>query len=177
MALRKIVALVGIMGVGKSSLGKRLAQRLGVPFFDTDIEIVKAAGCSIPEIFTRYGESAFRDCERKVLSRLLVESPHILATGGGAFVNNETRAQIRQHAVSMWIQAPVDVLVTRVQRKNDRPLLKGGDPHDILTRLLAERAPFYAEADLTIHSEDVPHAETVERMVQCLKQFGVCEEV
>lgn len=178
MALHKIIALVGMMGAGKSSLGRRLAMRLDVPFFDADIEIAKAAGCSIPEIFTRYGEKAFRDCERKVLARLLTEPPHILATGGGAFMDETTRNQIRQHAVSMWITAPVDVLVSRVQRKGgERPLLKEGDPCETLTRLLAEREPFYRQADLTVVSENVPHAETVEHMVQALKQFGVCEEV
>lgn len=177
MSLHKIVALVGMMGAGKSSLGRRLAQRLNVPFFDADIEIAKAAGCSIPEIFTRYGEKAFRDCERKVLSRLLTEPPHILATGGGAFMDATTRDHIRTHAVSMWIKAPVEVLVSRVQRKGgERPLLKEGDLCETLTRLLAEREPFYTQADLTVVSENVPHGETVDRMVEILKQVGICEE-
>lgn len=176
MSLKRIVALVGMMGAGKSSLGRRLAGRLEVPFYDADIEIAKAAGCSIPEIFRRYGETAFRDCERKVLARLLAEPPHILATGGGAFMNEETRNRIESNAISMWIKAPVEVLAARVSRKGDRPLLKGGDPQEILTRLLAEREPFYTLADMTVVSENVPHEVTVERMLECLKQYGVCEE-
>lgn len=176
MGLKRIVALVGMMGAGKSSLGRRLAARLQVPFYDTDVEIVRAAGCTIPEIFRRYGEAAFRDCERKVLTRLLAEPPHILATGGGAFMSEETRNRIESNAVSLWIKAPVEVLAARVSRKGDRPLLKGGDPHEILSRLLREREPFYALADMTVLSENVPHEVTVEHMVKCLKQHGVCEE-
>ena len=175
--LTRIVALVGMMGAGKSSLGRRLASRLSVPFHDADAEIVIAAGCTIPEIFSRYGESAFRDCERKVLGRLLEEPPHILATGGGAFIDPGTRARIKQCAVSIWISAPVEVLLSRVQRKDDRPLLKDGDPHEILERLLREREPVYAQADLTVTSENAPHAETVERMLELLKERGVCEEI
>jgi shikimate kinase len=176
MKLKRIVALVGMMGAGKSSLGRRLAARLDVPFRDADAEIVAAAGCTIPEIFSRYGEVAFRDCERKVLDRLLDEPPYILATGGGAFMNPATRDRIKGCAVSIWINASLDVLLSRVQRKDDRPLLKGGDPREILARLLKEREPVYALADLTILSDDAPHAETVERMIDLLKRHGVCEE-
>jgi shikimate kinase len=176
MSLTQIVTLVGMMGAGKSSLGRRLAARLKVPFRDTDGEIVKAAGCTIPEIFTRYGEAAFRDCERKVLDRLLSEPPHVLATGGGAFMNPETRAKIKETAVSLWIKAPIDVLLARVLRKDDRPLLKSGDPKEILERLLSEREPVYAQADLTVVSENVPHAETVECMIRLLTEHGVYEE-
>lgn len=175
MPLKRTVALVGMMGAGKTSLGRRLAARLDVPFRDADVEIVQAAGCSIPEIFSRYGEAAFRDCERKVLDRVLREPAHILATGGGAFMNPETRARIAENAVSLWIKAPLDILWERVSRKDDRPLLKSGDPRATLAKLLAEREPVYALADLAIESEDVPHAETVERMVRLLTEHGVWE--
>lgn len=176
MPLKRTVALVGMMGAGKSSLGRRLAARLNVSFKDADIEIVQAAGCSIPEIFSRYGEEAFRDCERKVLDRLLGEPAHILATGGGAFMNPQTRARIEACAVSMWLKAPLEVLLERVSRKDDRPLLRGGDPREILGRLLAEREPVYALADLSVVSENVPHAETIGRMVAQLKEHGIYEE-
>ncbi len=174
--LRQTIALVGMMGAGKSSIGHRLAARLNVPFRDADSEIERAAGCSVTDIFARYGENAFRDCERKVIDRLLGEPPHVLATGGGAFIDPETRALMKSCAVSVWIKAPVDVLLLRLQRKDDRPLLKNGDPREIVERLLAERAPIYGEADLTIESENGPHADTVERIVAALKQRGVCEE-
>jgi shikimate kinase len=176
MKLNRIIALVGMMGAGKSSLGRRLAVRLNVPFRDADAEIAAAAGCTIPEIFSRYGEAAFRDCERKVLCRLLAEPPHVLATGGGAFMDENTRARIKASAASMWIDAPLDVLLSRVQRKDDRPLLKQGDPREILERLLQQRGPIYALADMTIVSGDAPHAETVERMIEMLEQNGICEE-
>lgn len=174
--LRRTIALVGMMGAGKSSIGRRLATRLKVTFRDADSEIELAAGCPISEIFERYGERAFRDGERKVIERLLAEPPHILATGGGAFVDPETRARMRHCAVSIWIKASVDVLLTRVHRKDDRPLLKNGDPREILERLLKEREPVYAQADLTIESENGPHGDTVERIVTALKERGVCEE-
>jgi shikimate kinase len=174
--LTRIVALVGMMGAGKSALGRRLATRLDVPFRDTDAEIVKAAGCGIPEIFSRYGEAAFRDCERKVVSRLLEDPPHVLATGGGAFMDADLRERIRQCAVSVWITAPVEVLLERVKRKDDRPLLKSGDPREVLERLLQERGPVYATADITVTSDDIPHTETVERMLAELTARGICEE-
>ena len=174
--LRRTIALVGMMGAGKSSIGRRLAARLKVPFRDADGEIEDAAGCMVEEIFARYGESAFRDCERKVIDRLLAEPPHVLATGGGAFIDPETRAHMKNCAVSVWIKAPVDVLLARVQRKDDRPLLKTGDPREVLERLLKEREPIYAEADLTIESESGPHSGTLERIVAALKERGVCEE-
>ena len=172
--LRRTIALVGMMGAGKSSIGRRLAARLKVPFRDADSEIERAASCTVSEIFARYGEGAFREGERKVIERLLAEPPHVLATGGGAFIDPETRVRIRDHAVSIWIKAPVDVLLARVQRKDDRPLLKTGDPREVLERLLKEREPIYAEADLAIESENGPHADTVERIVAALKERGVC---
>jgi shikimate kinase len=174
--LRRTIALVGMMGAGKSSIGRRLATRLKVPFRDADSEIERAAGCTIAEIFARYGEGAFRDGERKVIERLLAEPPHVLAAGGGAFIDPGTRARMKDCAVSVWIKAPVDVLLARVKRKEDRPLLKTGNPREILERLLTEREPIYAEADLAVDSENGPHAETVERIVAALKERGVCGE-
>jgi len=171
--LTHTIALVGMMGAGKSSIGRRLAARLDVVFRDADGEIESAAGCTIPEIFERYGEPAFRDCERKVISRLIVEPPHVLATGGGAFIDPETRRRIRDCAVSIWIKAPVEVLLARVKRTANRPLLKTGDPHEILTRLLKEREPVYALADLVCDSENGPHAETVERLQEALTERGI----
>jgi len=170
--LNRTVALVGMMGAGKSSVGKRLAARLNLPFRDADEEIEKAAGCSITEIFERYGEPAFRDGERRVIARLLSEPPQILATGGGAFIDPQTHAEIKKKAVSIWIKAPIDVLVERVSRRDNRPLLKNGDPREIIERLLAQRDPIYAEADLSIDSAAGPHAQAVERIVEALKELG-----
>jgi shikimate kinase len=170
--LIRTVALVGMMGAGKSALGRRLAQRLNVPFKDADAEIEIAAGCSISEIFDRYGEAAFREGERRVIFRLLGESPHVLATGGGAFIDPETRAKLKQSTVSIWIKAPVDVLLSRTQRRDTRPLLRHGDPRETLERLLTEREPIYAEADVTIASEDGPHQAAVDRIVDVLRSRG-----
>jgi shikimate kinase len=175
MGLSRTVALVGMMGAGKSSVGRRLAARLGVAFKDADSEIELAAGCPIPEIFDRYGEPAFREGERKVIGRLLCESPFVLATGGGAFIDPETRAKLKERAVTVWIKAPVDILMTRVQRRDNRPLLRTSDPRGTLERLLADRAPIYAQADIAIESEEGPHAMTVDRILSALKQRGACE--
>jgi len=174
--LKQTVALVGMMGAGKSSLGRRLAGRLNVPFKDADSEIEAAAGCSINEIFDRFGEPGFRDGERKVIARLLSEPPHVLATGGGAFVDDETRARIKATALSVWINVPIDVLIERVGRRETRPLLRQGDPREIMMRLLAEREPTYAEADLTIDSEDAPHGAAVEKILAALRQRGMLAE-
>jgi shikimate kinase len=168
--LNRTVALVGMMGAGKSALGRRLAQRLDVPFRDADSEIELAAGCSISEIFTRYGEAAFRDGERRVIARLLDEAPHILATGGGAFIDPETRARMRERCVSIWLKAPIELLLARTQRRDNRPLLRDGNPRETMERLLAVREPTYAEADLTIDSEEGPHHIAVDRIVESLKQ-------
>ena len=173
--LNKTVALVGMMGAGKSSIGRRLAARLGTPFRDADSEIESAAGCSISEIFERYGEAAFRDGERRVIARLLSEPPHVLATGGGAFMDPETRERLREMAVSVWIKAPVELLLQRVQRRDTRPLLRSGDPRETLMRLLAQREPTYAEADIIFESEDAPHHVAVERIILALEARGVCE--
>ncbi|MEI9993615.1 MAG: shikimate kinase [Rhizomicrobium sp.] len=174
MKLTRTVALVGMMGAGKSSIGRRLAARLNVPFKDADAEIESAAGCTISEIFERFGEPAFRLGERKVIARLLAEPPHVMATGGGAFMDGETRTALKRGAVTIWLRAPVPVLLARTQRRDSRPLLRNGDPHETLTRLLAERAPTYAEADHTLDSEEGPHTATVERVVSLLNQTGAC---
>ncbi len=174
--LTRTIALVGMMGVGKSSIGRRLAARLGVPFRDADSEIEAAAGCSINEIFDRYGEAAFRDGERKVIARLLALPPHVLATGGGAFIDPEIRDGIARTAVSVWIEAPLDLLVERVGRRNTRPLLRDGDPREILEKLLAARNPIYAQADIHVESEDGPHGAQVERILKALIERGVVEE-
>lgn len=164
----KSLVLVGLMGAGKSSVGKRLAHRLGLPFFDADVEIERAAGASIPDIFAEHGEEAFRDGERRVIARLLEQSPIVLATGGGAFMNEETRARIRNCAVSIWLKAELDVLVRRTARRGHRPLLNAGDPRSVLEKLMAQRYPVYAEADLTICTGDGPHEDVVERIIAVL---------
>jgi shikimate kinase len=173
--LKRTVALVGMMGAGKSSLGRRLAAALEVPFCDADAEIEAAAGCSINDIFDRYGETAFRDGERKVIARLLNEAPHVLATGGGAFADERIRENIKACALSVWINVPVEVLVSRVSRRDTRPLLRNGDPQEILTRLLAEREPIYAQADLVVTGEDGPHGNSVQRIVDALKERSMLE--
>jgi shikimate kinase len=173
--LTRTIALVGMMGVGKSSVGRRLAARLGVPFRDADTEIEAAAGCSINEIFDRYGQEAFRDGERKVIARLLKLPPQVLATGGGAFIDDDIRAAVQRAAVSVWIKAPLELLVERVQRRNVRPLLRTGDPKEIIERLLKEREPVYAEADIHVESEDGPHGVQVDRIVAALEERGLLE--
>jgi len=170
--LKRTVALVGMMGAGKSSIGKRLAERLGLPFVDADATIEDAAHCTIAEIFERYGEPEFRDVERRVIARLLAEPPCVLATGGGAFVDPTTRARIKDSAISVWIKAPVEILLSRVKRRETRPLLKDGDPRETLTRLMAEREPSYAEADIAIESGDGPHTVAVDRIVSALQERG-----
>ena len=165
----RTVALVGMMGAGKSSVGRRLAARLGVAFRDADGEIELAAGCTIAEIFDRFGENAFRDGERKVIARLLGDPPHVLATGGGAFIDAATHARLKESAVTVWIRAPVDVLLMRVQRRDNRPLLRGGDPRATLEKLLCERTPVYAQADVTVESDDGPHSMAVDQIVAALK--------
>jgi shikimate kinase len=164
----KTIALVGLSGVGKSTIGRRLAASLGMPFRDADAEVEIAAGRPIAEIFQNYGEQAFRDGERRVIARLLTEAPHVLATGGGAFMNPKTRALIKEKAVSVWLKADIEVLARRVSRKESRPLLAGKDPIDVLTEQARDRYPAYAEADITVETGDVPHQVAVDAIVQAL---------
>lgn len=173
LALRRFVpcrtvVLVGLMGVGKTKIGRRLALRLGLPFFDSDQEIEAAAGETIEEIFANRGERVFRDGERRVIARLLAKPVHVLATGGGAFMDPLTRALIEKCAVSLWLRAELDILVQRVSRRSDRPLLKAGDPRAILAELIDRRHPFYAEADVTIDSGDGSPEATVNRAIAAL---------
>jgi shikimate kinase len=167
----KSIVLVGLMGAGKSCIGKRLAARLGMPFTDADHEIEQAAGCSIPEIFQRHGETAFRDGERRVIARLLDDKPHVLATGGGAFMDARTRALVHERAISVWLRADLDLLMRRVSRRNDRPLLQVAEPRQKLAELMSQRHPFYAEADITVDSADGPPEATLERVVAALDSF------
>lgn len=166
------IVLVGLMGAGKSSIGRRLAQRLGLPFIDADKEIEAAAGCTIEEIFSRLGEAAFRDGERRVILRLLERPPHVLATGGGAFIDPQIRARVKETAVSVWLHADLDLLVRRVSRRSNRPLLKQGQPRDVLAALIAKRYPLYAEADIRVESADGPPEQTVQRVIDGLLQFA-----
>lgn len=159
------------MGAGKSCIGKRLASRIGLPFADADAEIEAAAGCSIEEIFERHGEAAFRDGERRVIRRLLSEDPKVLSTGGGAYMDPMTRGEIRARGVSVWLRADLDLLLKRTGRRNNRPLLKRGDPRQILGRLIAERYPVYAEADITVDSVDGPPEITVENVRQRVETY------
>jgi len=166
----RTIVLVGLMGVGKSSVGRRLAHVLGLPFRDADNEVEAAAGRSISEIFAELGEPAFRDGERRVIARLLDEPPHVLATGGGAFVNAETRALINEKAVSVWLKADVALLARRVSRKDNRPLVRGKDPVKVLTELAEARYPAYAEAQVHVETGDTPHMVAVEAILTALRQ-------
>ncbi|MES1147665.1 MAG: shikimate kinase [Bradyrhizobium guangdongense] len=167
LAGRSIV-LVGMMGVGKSTIGRRMAARLRLPFVDADTEIEAAAGMTIPEIFERHGEPHFRDGDARVIARLLEGGPLVLATGGGAFMREETRRRIAAKAVSIWLKADPDVIMRRVRRRADRPLLQTADPEATVTRLLSEREPIYGSADLTIASRDVPHDRIVDECIETL---------
>ena len=166
---RRSVVLVGMMGAGKSTIGRRLAARLRLPFLDADIEIEAAAGMSIPDIFEIHGEPHFRDGEARVIARLLDSGPAVIATGGGAFMREETRNRVRDKAVSIWLQADVDVIMKRVKRRADRPLLQTDDPAATVARLLEAREPFYRTADLTIGSRDVPHDRIVDECIEALR--------
>jgi shikimate kinase len=162
---RRSIVLVGMMGAGKSSIGRRLAARLNFPFVDADAEIEEAAGMSIADIFAIYGEPYFRAGEARVIARLLDHGPQVLATGGGAFMNAQTRVTIRDKAVSVWLKADLDVLAKRLRRRNDRPLLKTEDPTATIARLLALRDPIYAEADVTVVSREVTHDVIVDEII------------
>ena len=165
---RRSVVLVGMMGAGKSTIGRRLAARLRLPFLDADTEIETAAGMSIPDIFETHGEPHFRDGEARVIARLLDGGPNVLATGGGAFLREETRNRIRRQAISIWLKADVDTIMRRVRRRADRPLLQTADPAATVERLVGEREPFYQAADLTIWSREVPHEKIVDECIDAL---------
>jgi shikimate kinase len=162
------IVLVGMMGAGKSTIGRRLSARLHLPFLDADTEIEAAAGMSIPDIFETHGEPHFRDGEARVIARLLDSGPAVIATGGGAFMREETRGRIRDKAVSIWLKADADIIMRRVKRRADRPLLQTADPAATVDRLIAEREPVYQHADLTIWSRDVPHEKIVEECIEAL---------
>src|SRR6202046_229265 len=162
------IVLVGMMGAGKSTIGRRLSARLRLPFLDADIEIEAAAAMSIPEIFETHGELHFRDGEARVIARLLDNGPAVLATGGGAFMREETRSRIRLQAVSIWLKADADIIMRRVRRRVDRPLLQTAAPAATVGRLIEEREPVYRHADLTIWSRDVPHEKIVDECIDAL---------
>ena len=151
------LVLVGMMGAGKSAIGRKLAQRLNLPFVDADAEIERAAGMSISDIFAKHGEPYFRAGEARVIARLLEGGPQVLATGGGAFMHPQSREAIRAKGISVWLKAEYDVLMKRIKRRGDRPMLKTEDPGETLRRLMQERDPIYADADVIVHSRDVPH--------------------
>ena len=166
----RTIALVGLMGVGKSTIGRKLAQALELPFRDADHEIEAAAGRTIPEIFAERGEAEFRLGERRVIARLLHEPAHVLATGGGAFMDPQTRALMKEQAVIVWLKAELDVLARRVGRKANRPLLIGKDPRQVLQQLMEKRDPIYAEADIVIETDDRPPGAAVEAIMLALEQ-------
>jgi shikimate kinase len=169
----RTIALVGLMGAGKSTVGRRLATQLRLPFLDADAEIEAAAGRTISEIFRDLGEKAFRDGERRVIARLLEEPPHVLATGGGAFIDDETRALINARAVSVWLKADLEVLAQRVARRDTRPLLAGKDPMDVLRAQAEARYPAYAEAHITIETGESAHQTAVDAIIKALKHRAV----
>jgi shikimate kinase len=165
------LVLVGLMGSGKTSIGRRLAARLALPFMDSDAEIEQASGMSIPEIFERHGEQYFREGEVRVISRLATRGPIVLATGGGAFMNPATRATLHEKAITLWLNADVDLLFKRVAKRPNRPLLKTKDPYATLQGFIETRYPFYAQAEITVVSQDVPHEEMVEVCLTALRHY------
>jgi shikimate kinase len=171
LSLPRTVALVGLMGAGKSAIGKRLAARLGLPFVDADNEIERAAGCSIAEFFERHGEAAFRAGERRVIARLLDDPVHILSTGGGAYIDSETRALMRGKALTVWLRAELNVLYDRVRKRSHRPLLRQGDPREILAGLMTKRHPIYAEADIIVDSTAQPVDRTTDEVIAAVRRY------
>jgi shikimate kinase len=165
---KRSLVLVGLMGAGKSTVGRRLAQMLKLPFRDADHEIEAAAGMTIPDIFSIHGEEYFRDGERRVIARLLQEGPMVLATGGGAFMNEETRRAIAEHGISIWLKADLDILMRRVRKRATRPLLQNPDPEGTMRRLMDLRYPVYATADLTVDSHEAPHDRVVADIIKAL---------
>ena len=166
------IVLVGLMGAGKSSVGRRLAEKLGLAFVDADHEIEAAAGKSIADIFSEHGEPYFRDGERKVIARLMGNGAQVLATGGGAWMNDETRAKIQSEGVSVWLNAPLQLLMKRVMKRQDRPLLKTENPEAVMKGLIEKRYPVYAAADVTVESRDVQHGQMVNDVIKALGQWN-----
>lgn len=169
--LDRSVVLVGLMGAGKTAVGRRLAKRLSLPFADADHEIEQAAGCAIKDIFAVWGEPAFRDCERRVIQRLLGQTPMVLSTGGGAFIDPQTRALVLERSITVWLRANLEVLLSRTARRNTRPLLNEGDPRRILTELMAKRYPVYAQAHIVVDTTDWSVDTTTDRVEQRLAPF------
>ncbi len=165
------IVLVGLMGAGKSSIGRRLAEKLEIPFADADHEIERAADKTIPEIFKDHGETYFREGERRVISRLIESGPQVLSTGGGAFINEDTRRSIQANGISVWLKADLPLLMKRVMKRSDRPLLQTGDPEAVMQDLMAKRYPIYATADITIESRDVQHTQMVNEVIKVLAKW------
>jgi shikimate kinase len=171
------IVLVGLMGAGKTTVGRRLSDKLGIPFVDADHEIEAAAGKRIAEIFADHGEAYFREGERKVIARLLESGAQVMATGGGAFMNEETRRRIREAGVSVWLRADLALLLKRVSRRSDRPLLNNDDPAVVMTRLVEQRYPVYAAADITVDSRDIPHTSIVNDVIKALAEWPEWERL
>jgi shikimate kinase len=171
LVLPKALVLVGMMGAGKSSIGWRIAQKLGIPFHDTDQEVERAAGCSVADIFETWGEKAFRDAERRVIKRLLSSQVQVISTGDGAFVDPDSQALIKENAISLWLRADPEILYERVIRRDTRPLLFDGDARQILEEMIERRYPIYGKADLIVESNDDAHEATVERVMEALKNY------
>jgi len=169
LVIPRTIVLIGLMGAGKSCIGRRLAARLRLPFVDADAEIEAAAGCSVSDIFSLYGEAAFRDGERRVIARLLSGPVQVLAAGGGAFIDMETRQRIRERGISIWLRATLDLLEKRTAGRDHRPLLKQGRPREILGRLIERRYPVYAEADIIVDSLDEPPEATVHSVLEAVR--------
>ena len=169
---RKTIVLVGMMGVGKTTIGRRLAQLMGLPFHDADEEIERASGMSVSDYFAQYGEQEFRKGERRVIRRLLGGEQHVLATGGGAFTDSKTRNLIAEVAVSVWLDADLDVVLERVSKRDTRPLLKTDNPKAVLEQLMADRRAFYEQADVHVLSERNPHKQTANKILDALRDFS-----
>ena len=170
------IVLVGLMGAGKTSVGRRLAEKLGIPFVDADHEIERAAGKSIKDIFAEHGEPYFREGERRVIQRLIGDGAQVLATGGGAWMNDETRARIQEHGISVWLKASLPLLMKRVSKRQDRPLLQAEDPEGVMRGLMEKRYPVYALADVTVESRDVQHSQMVNDVIRALAQWDGWEQ-
>ncbi len=171
------IVVVGLMGAGKSSVGRRLAEKLKIPFVDADHEIEAAAGKSVSEIFADHGEAYFREGERKVIARLLAGGTQVLATGGGAFIDDETRGRIQDHGVSVWLKAPLELLMKRVMKRQGRPLLQAADPESVMRDLIEKRYPIYSFADITVESRDVQHNNMVNDVIRALTQWDGWERL